>query len=286
MKEKIIHVHIFDASKPNLFYKPKKSERSELHIYKCKNTEGCDAFKKGQCINVGNVFGEWCPNGTRSKSQSCTVRAKGHYDQIKSWEETYSDYLNSLKSAPKKITRVNGGWMMPYSHITQNSKVDFKSQGGFMANGCSFLTDDQMTKENMISIIENRPQAVMGGEIRSYQKESIPKFIFDFNAEYPELFNKLIGDYERAKEILNNMDFVGRKAFINTLKAGCEVKFTHTKMHWDGEKLFKEGSQMSCFDPLKDGEFESARFEYIPNDKATIKVTSNDQVCSETRFAD
>lgn len=286
MSEKIIHVHIWDASKPHFFYKVKKSERSELHIYKCSNTEGCDAFKNGQCINVGNVFGERCPNGSRLTKKSVTVRANSHSGQVQGWKDTYKEHYNALNPAPKKITRVTGGWMMPYDHITQNKLVPFKSQGGLMLGGCSFLSEDEMTKENMISIINNRPQAAMGGEISSYQNKIVPKFIFDFKSCYPDIFNELLGDNEKAKAILESMDFVGRVAYIKTVKPGSILKFTHTTMHWDGKKLTKKDSKMSAFDVLNESEFDSAYFEYVPKDTAKVKITDNNQVYSETRFAD
>lgn len=282
MNEKIIHVHIWDPSCKSIFHKPKQTDRGELHIYKCKNTEGCDAFKKGQCINAGNVFGEWCPNGSRSNLKSCTMRAKAYRSQIDEWKERYKNELNALKSAPKKITKVHGGWMMPYAHMSNNEKVPFKSKGGFMASGCTFMEDNHMNKENMLSILDFRPQALMGGEIKSYQKESVPKFVFDFNAEYPEIFAELLGDSDKAKEILSSMNFVGRKAYLKTIAHG-EVVISKRKWLWDGEKLSITDSDFMIFEPVK---WDSCFASFTPKDDSTIEITDNCQVTSETKFAD
>lgn len=275
----IIHVHIFDPSERNFFYKPKANEKSELHIYSCKDKDGCDAYKKGQCINVGNVFGEKCAVGSKKIIQGSTRRAKKFYDQIRGWKECYSDVYKKLNPAPKKITKVSGGYMLPYVFMSMNESVPFARKSSAFVSGKPFLADEDMTKENILNICSFRPQAIFGGEISKYQKESVPKFIYDLKQCYPKLYSMAFDGSEVAESKLKNINFVGRKAFLKTLKPNIKIK----EFTWDGEKLKVENKKFMSFEPIK---WESCYCEFKPNDDSVVKVESNEWVTDETVFAD
>lgn len=281
--DNVIHVHIFEPHKPSLFCKGKKSEPSQLHIYTCEHKESCDAYKNGTCINVGNVFGARCPVGKKSVSRGFTARARKYYDQIVQWKETYKDAYHKLNSAPKRVTKVYGGWMLPYSHMAMNEDAPFKTKEGFFSSGCPFVTDEDMTKETIDSILGFTPYAMMGGAISSYHKEVIPKFIHDFKVNYPSQFNEFMADRESVKKVIGNMDYVGRKAFLKTIKTGVKVKLGTNYWDWDGKKISRKDVKTMIFEPCT---WESCHTEYVPDDKATVKITSNDQVDNKTLFAD
>lgn len=279
----IIHVHIFQPHKPSIFGKRSKNDKAELHIYTCENKNECDAFKRGTCINVGNPFGSRCPSGRKSVSCGFSQRARKYYETLRAWEETYKEFYHVLDTAPKRITKVYGGWMLPYSHIGMNKRVPFKGEEGLFNSGCPFLTDEQMTTDNMSEIISFTPQAMMGGEIKSYQKEVVPKFLHDFKINYPEIFNNLLGNNEIATAKLENLNFVGRMAYLKTIKSDEKVKLGTDIWEWDGEKIYRKDNKFMIFEPCK---WKECYAEFIPDEKATVKITRNEQVDAGTVFAD
>lgn len=279
----IIHVHIYEPHVRSIFGKNSKNEKAQLHTYTCENKDECDAFGKGQCINVGNVFGARCPSGRKNVLRGFSQRARKYYEQISDWKGKYKDLYQALEQAPRKITKVYGGWMLPYSHMDMNITVPFKDKSGLFVSGCPFLTDDQMNKENIENIISFLPQAMMGGEIRSYQKESIPKFIHDFKSNYPVIFNNMLGDNDIVKKIFESMNYVGRKAYLKTVKKDHKVKLGTDYWFWDGKKVFRKDQKIMIFEPCS---WSSCYCEFIPDEKATVKITDNNQVDENTVFAD
>ena len=280
----VIYVHIYEPHKPSLFGKGKKTEKSQLHVYTCDNCTDCDAYKKGQCINVGNVFGARCPIGKKSVSNGYTPRANAYYDQIRGWKEKYKDTYHKLDSAPKRITKVPTGWMLPYSYMAMNESVPFKSKESLFSGGCPFLLDEDMNADVISSILSFRPQAMMGGEIKSYQQESVAKFIKDFSDNYPDEFNNVASGIERVNLILESYDYKGRKAYLKTVKAGVRVKVSKNDYwDWDGEKIYKEDVKFMIFQPVS---WSGCYASFTPDDKATIEITDNNQVTVDTKFAD
>lgn len=279
----IIHVHIYEPHKGSLFGRTPKNTKSELHIYSCEHKSECDAFKKGMCINISNPFGAKCPVGKKTISCGFSQRARKYHETIKQWKETYKEFYHVLDRAPKRVTKVFGGWMLPYAHIAMNPHVPFKGKSGFFVTGVPFLHDEKMTSEIMDSIISFRPQALMGGEIKSYQEKVVPKFLHDFSENYPDIFTKLLGKNKIALARLENLNFVGRKAYLKTIKAGEQVTLASDIWEWDGEKIYRKDNKFAIFEPC---EWVSCYAEYIPDDKSTVKITNNEQVDAGTVFAD
>jgi len=282
-KSDIIHVHIFEPHRPTIFGKNSKNDKAELHIYRCESKDQCDAFKGGTCINVGNVFGARCPIGTKSVSSGFSQRARKYYDTIKDWKSTYEDFYQALKPAPKRITKMSGGWMLPYSYIADNKKIPFESQGSLLRQGCPFLTDDDMTSENMAAVISFRPRALYGHVLTDYAEKTVPKFLHDFKTNYPDTFNDVLGENEEATAVLDGISYIGRTAYLTTIKPGVQVTLKRDSWLWDGSKISMRDKSFMIFEPCK---WESCYAEFVPTDKATVEITDDDQVDENTVFSD
>ena len=276
----IIHVHIYDPASGNFLFKQKASERSQLHIYTCPSHKDCDAHKQGACINVGNAFGARCHAGKKSVESGFTRRAKGYYEQVRGWKESHSEKYNKLKPAPKRITRIGGGYMLPYPHINYESRAPFKSESGLFSGGCPFISSDDMTVETVSTILRHRPRAIMGGEIASYRKEVVPKIILDIKLYYPKLLSG-VSD-ELISSIIGDYDYKGRKALLSTLKP-CTVIISKDSWKWDGEKLSSTNKKFMTFEPCK---WETCYSEFKPKKDTVITITSNEQVTESTVFTD
>lgn len=280
MNKNIIHVHIYDPASGNFLFKQKASEKSQLHIYTCENSAQCDAFKNGTCINVGNAFGAKCPLGKVSRSSGYTRRAKSYRSQINEWKDHHSESYNKLSPAPKRITKVSGGFMLPYDHINFESKAPFKTGSGLFSGGCPFISDEDMTVDTVSIILNQRPMAMMGGEIRSYRNEVVPKIILDMRKHYPELLKGV--NEKLIKSIIGDYDYKGRQALLSSLKP-CVVTIYGDQWDWDGVKLSSTNKKFMTFEPCK---WTTCYAEFTPNESESVKITSNDQVDSNTVFVD
>lgn len=276
----IIHVHIWEPHKGGLFGKVKKTEKAEMHIYTCPKASECEVYSKGECINVGNVFGAKCHVGRKHVITGYSQKARKYYTTIYEWKDEYKRAYNALKSAPKMITRIPGGWFLPYNHMGSGI-IGWNGDHPCFKGGAPFLED--ITKEHFNTILEYKPRSIFGDEMVSYQKETVPKFIKDFNDKYPEKFKEVSEGNIMVSEVLKDYNYVGRKAYLITLKPGVDVKLGTGVWHWDGKKISKRNNHFMLFEPT---EWESCYAEFTPKHTATVKITSNDQVCDTTRLAD
>lgn len=274
----IIHVHIYEPHKGSLFGNT-KNDRSELHIYRCEKAGECETYKNGMCVNVSNPLGARCPHGKRSVSKGFTQRAQKYYKQINEWKETYADTYHKLNTAPERVVKVAGGWMLPYAHIHMNKDLPFCGAG--YITGTPFLKEEDFTKELFIKLINQRPQSLMGGEITSYQKEQVPKFIKDLHDHYPEKFTEVAD--EHAWSVVANYDCVGRKVFLKTVTPNVEVVISKKTWWWDGKTISRKNQDTMIFKPVS---WVSNYIEFTPDDNATIVVTDNNQVNKTTVLAD
>lgn len=150
-----------------------------------------------------------------------------------------------------------------------------------------YINIDDFTVELIRDICSFRPQAIMGGEIRSYQKEVVPRFIAHLKEVLPGKYEEFIKAYpEFDKEI----DHVGRKALLKTINPS----YVHYKSrnypnlnsdwYWDGEQLKYVSGYVSSFSVAKN--YDIGEISLVPTDKTVVKIEDNKQVNSDTVFLD
>ena len=132
-----------------------------------------------------------------------------------------------------------------------------------------------MTTKLLEKICTAKPTALFGGEIRSYQKEQVPKFISDLNMHYPNVF-ALLPDEQKAR--LESVSYIGRKADITTCPP-AEFIISGDRWIWDGKTLV--GNSM-LFQPVA-GDIE---IRITPKPRQSIKITNDNQVSENTKFLD
>lgn len=271
---KLIHAHIFNPA--NSLFKSVRNNRSELHLVYCDNSENCDLYKKGQCIRR-KTLGGYCQYGKNSIQQGHTKKARGFSKQILDWENKYKD-IPKLTDPNKFDLALIGDYIyLPYAHINfsrDNNHVlaQFTAKSGFLGTE-AFIHKDNWNIQNILHIVEHRPQALFGHEISSYQKEEVPKFINSLKNFSPQLYAELCIRKPYLVNIVQN--YVGRTAVLKTLNPFEFIdhpgKNYAKKFIWDGEKLI-------CENWFSLGSYNSGKFILYPDDKATIKVEKNEWV--------
>lgn len=244
------------------------SKHCELFVLYCQNPDACDLYvKENTCLNCG-ISG--CKFGRKSRTQGPTSAARSFYDTMAKWRKDYADYFNKLKSltAYNRAFRTNGHFYLPYSFMSGNSEYGYPIDTQWVSEG-------DLTTEKLARICSARPRAIFGGELTSYQKEEVPKFIADLSMFYPEIF-VLLPDNQKAR--LADMDYRKRKADITTCAPGKYV-FSERYWDWDGEHLI---GRYMLFQPVS-GDIE---IRIKPKAGEAVTITDNAQVTSTTRFLD
>jgi hypothetical protein len=261
-----------------------KTDKASMRQVHCKNSENCPLFAQGKCIAL-NFMGYRCPHGYARSEDGYTKKARAFSKWIRDREEKYKDTLYKLDSAPDYMIIIGDKIYLPYHCMNMNNDIPFESHGHFMSKGSGFLALEHFTVDNIARMCNFAPQALMGGTITSYITEVVPKFLTHLSEYLPKLYQELIEKYPNLQIKVTNMNHVGRKALLSTLKPDITiVNGDSSKSHWDwdGEKLTSEDYRMifSVVDTAKQVTV------IYPKPNATVKVQSNDHVLPTTKFID
>lgn len=120
---------------------------------------------------------------------------------------------------------------------------------------------------------------MLGGEIESYQTETIPLFLRQLSKLFPEQYNAFIAafpDYE-----LKAPDYRGKYAKLST----CNRELTYRDAHgnsfrFDGDELVCDKYRLGGFTPFSSSGYAQMR---IPvTDDMQVKITDSNQVTDQT----
>lgn len=285
MEYKTIHATIFDPHARGL-YKSKANDRAELRTVNCSNADSCPLLKTGKCILAETAFRR-CIYGKRGGLNGPTKRANGCKTWVSEQKEKYADVLCKLKAAPSKMAVIGEYVYLPHSFMAMNQKVAFVQHDKFMQSGIPFVCLNNFTVETVRAIIEFKPRAMDGGEIRDYQKEQVPRFAMHLKEVMPDLYAEAVAQIPRLAKIVASSTMVGRKALIHSLKPGTVVTKYHDNPKiptehwtWDGEWLTSTDT-VSVFWITK---FTESAVKIKPAPGEAVAITDDSQVDSDTQY--
>ena len=275
MAPKTIHAHIYDPSKA-LFFKPKANEKAELHTVTCNRSEDCGVFARGECIARQMFSG--CKYGRATRETGFTRRASKYRQWIKDAGERVQG-VGQLRGATDKVSRVGDYVWLPYSHMASARTGQSNLVQSWSDN---FVPAEEFTADMIVHLCEARPQALFGGEVTTYQRDSVPSFISHLAEEYPEMLTEAAERSERIRTLLCNLTKVGRKALLHTLipNVGAFKGWV-----WDGTYLTATGKVAenvgTLYNPVKGTEVR-----ILPVEDAEVVITDDGQVGPDTVFVD
>lgn len=277
---KVIHARIWDPSKS--IFKNASKDKAECEIVECCKSDECGLYKRGECSYCAAFGWQSCPYGKPSKEIGFTKRAKKFSEWLDEKKEKYAGvkYLNDHTT---KLAIVGDYVFLPYSFMTHNETLPFIAHSGFFRKECCFLPLNSFTVSDIYNIITFKTIAVMGHEITDYQTKSVPKFLHHLKEEFPQLFNSVCEKHPDVKNRLKELSHVGRKAFLTTLDKNVGV-FTDSRKDdwtWDGEYLVSPA--VKAYPSIID-KYSEIRIKPLEN--AVVVIKSEDQVNTDTKFAD
>ena len=274
MKE-LINAHIFEP-----YYKNVKA-RCEL-LY-CDNYENCPVYKKGKCLHVLGIVGTgWsCPHGSYSIQHGYTNAARNFRNWLNDKKKQYEAVLDKVdcQNFYKKLASTGDYIYLPYPNLK-----NYANPLPFMINP-HFCKVEDFTLENIMKIINFRPRAFFGGEIDSFQKQEVPRFIDHLMTEMPDIYKNLIEKYPEVLEKFprNNMNYINRTAILKSCKIGS--KFTDVlgnEFTWDGQYLICENWESYSI-PFN---IKRGYLKLEPSENTLIQIMNNNQVDENTAFFD
>ena len=149
-----------------------------------------------------------------------------------------------------------------------------------------FVSRKDWTLSTVLALLNHCPQAMMGGTIHAYQKESIPAFLAHLQEVDPDMWDLLI---QEKPELDKPLDYVGRKALLRTLNHPIEWTTKHdrypVKWVWDGEWL--SSSDVNAYDKTW-GQIalDEVEIKGKPEESAVLIVQDNAWVNEGTQFVD
>lgn len=280
---KVISGGTRDPRAGGMFSKPNKSERASAWTVSCSNA-GCPLLAAGQCIEM-LILGPSCPYGKMTTRTGPTGRAGGYWKWLQDAKEELAG-VPVLSSPPNKMAFIGDYVYLPYPHMDMCKAVPFLRHSCVFLSGSPFVPRGEWNIDTVLALVEFRPQSLMGGEITSYQKEHVPLFIQHLREQDGAMFQKLAA----ARPSLNvSPNYVGREAFLVTLKAGITIGGFHKDYpvvwEWDGSKL-QTNSKHAYNSTWGKVSLSSFECEAIPEEGATVTVQDNSWVTESTRFAD
>ena len=162
----------------------------------------------------------------------------------------------------------------------EENKVIQKSVNTFSNDGF-WIEKDKLTIDLLHKLLSFKPEAMFGGTITYYKEEIVPEFLLQLMKVDNELYNKLINKYKEYDMISN---YVGKEAYINSLKEGTEITDItdkYCKFIYDGKYLTCKDYTEMCFIPFNEDTIE-LRIK-VPDDMI-CKIIDNSQVDKNTEF--
>lgn len=196
----------------------KQSERAIATRYYC-SANDCPLLKIGKCIHVQPLG--VCKYGSVSTTQTSTKRAKKYHSELSELENEKREFPKATSYYSKDIVKIDDYYYLPYAHMTMCESVPFVSHSNLFLSGTPFLHEDDFNVENIIKLVKFRPQAFFGGEILSYQKESVPAFLLNLKTKFPKLYKECLAVLPSIKDKIPKLaDVESLTAKLSDIPAG------------------------------------------------------------------
>lgn len=259
----------------NSLFKAGKSDRERVTIYFCKNSENCDAYKRGKCVMQNGLYGHRCPYGKVERKEGFTKAARKCGELITNMQSKYGEVSYATKDL-RFVCYIGEYVYLNLPHLINYSN-SIRENNFFVGN--DMIKREDFTPEFIVELIKYQPRALMGGVISSYQKESVPKFCTQLKRYIPDIYEKVRRVCPEIDDLIENINYVGKRAKLMTLLPG-EVKLSTNILEWDGNLLHAKGNQISFWG------MQDEKVTIVPTDKTVVEICDNATVSDDTELED
>lgn len=269
-----------------------KKTKNRAEIVMCDRCGNCSLYKKNQCLNVTTAFSHCCKFGKVNRVEGYTQRAMKRYEFDAKYknDECYGKLQHPTDwrvAIMDDIVAFN----LTYAICDKKRYNDWKHEweelenynvrecGLFGTGKYSYIPLEELTSEVLNKILSYIPRAIFDyNEIKDYQKKIVPNVLFELSKLLPDIYEKLVTDYPKYKEIAPN--FVGKYALIRSLADGTVLKDSSYEFIKEGNYLVSK-CWKSSFLPFRS---KQAEVKIEITDDMEYEVTDNSQVDENTEF--
>ena len=191
-------------------------------------------------------------------------------------KEKYKEFIDCVEFSTDKLAAAGDYIYLPYPYL----KNYVNAITGIINE--RFIKSEDFTVEKIKEIFDFEPRALMGGVIQDFQDKHIPKFLQHLKEDMPDKYNEFIKTYPQisaeAETISSN--YIGRKAYINTLNIGAVIPHRKGEFIYDG-KFLVCGDYNDTFMPFGN---RGAYVRIKVTDNMTTEISDNAQVNEKTKF--
>ena len=256
----------------------------------CDKFEQCTFYKEGKCLRCRSFLAPTCKFGRNNVIKGYTSRAMKYHDFKKKYE---NDEVYHKLSYPKKLVAVMGDTLymnLKFTLVHKRRETDEKwrqdidgyiiSEVGFYP-GDVFIPLNEVTDALLHAIFSYKPHAMMGGVIEDYQKKVVPEVLQGLKKVAPDIYNNFISKHPEY-DITPN--YIGKKAYVNSLKPN--TKFKHKGCEWlyDGEYVSTENFDIGLSSPWWGDSVKCSDIRMKVTDKMLFEINDNSIVDEDTRF--
>lgn len=245
----------------------------------CDRYKECSFYKKGKCFSAGRM-GANCKFGKKQNIQGYTSKAI-KYSDFKS-EYRNDECYNKLDEPNSKIGKVKDVFIINMRYLHEREKGGYEIETNIFSHPLVYIEEKDFTNDVIKLICDGKPRTLMeNAVIKDYVEKDVPRFLYELKNEFGHIYNKFIRQYPEYKNV--EMNFVGRYAYIYSLKDGIEIKHDKATFKKEGEHLKSITNYKSGFLPFN---AEEAQLTIKINNKMTVKITDNSMVDESTIFED
>jgi len=259
----------------------------EADIIYCDKYNNCSYYKNEQCLNVRSFLSSRCKFGRVQNVKGYTSRAMKYHAFNSEWRG--HEKYNKLKYPPTKLGLIEDLVVFPYSYVyieqLEDGELEIKNPNFYKE--LAFIDYGKFTVDFIYKICTFKPRAIMGEEIKNYQKETVPLFLAHLKEIMPDKYNEF---KNKHSNLVKEVNYIDRKALIKTIKPSTVYYKSRSypqfneEWYWDGEFLIYVKGYVSEFNVIKDYEVDGIKIK--PSDKSIVYISNNEQVTEETIFVD
>lgn len=257
----------------------------EAHEIYCDNCNNCSLYKNKQCLNHCPPFASpCCKLGSVINTKGYTSRAQ-KYSTFKS-RYTSNDKYNCLTYPNTKNLAIIGDTVfiyLTYAKVELNKETNnyYTIRSNYICES-SYVPIDKFNTDLIYNIATFKPRALLGGVITDYNDKIIPDFLLSLKKLMPAIYNEFITEYPEWNLAPN---YIGKVAYVNSLKSGTKFIEHNTEWLYDGEYVIAENMDLGLSSPWWQHNNDSENIVKIKvNDKMTITINDNSIVDENTKF--
>lgn len=244
----------------------------------CDQYKECSFYKEEKCFCAGRI-GPNCKYGRKENITGYTSRSIKYNEFRRKYRE--DERYSKLNEPKNKVGKIGNTFVINMKYLNELERGGYKIETNIFSHPLIYIPEKDFTNELIHIICDGNPRTIMGNEpIKDYQEKDVPRFLYELKAQFNEIYNRFVDEYPEYKN--KKMNFIGRKAYIYSLKDGTKLKDKATFIK-QGEYLKSITNYSSVFLP-----FNAEEVELIIkiNPKMTVEITDNSQVDENTIFED